>query len=78
MSLGDFLWSLLVFYFIFAYLMILVDPANGYLSDNSRTPTIVGLVFLVAFGIVSVGTWAYFRYRPKGARLDRPGEAPSA
>jgi hypothetical protein len=35
----------------------------------------IGIVFLVTFGIVSIGTWAYFRYRPARAGTDRPGEA---
>jgi hypothetical protein len=52
---------------VMGYLLILVDPANGYLSDDSRTPMLVGLIFLLTFGVVSLGTWAYFRYRP--ARL---------
>lgn len=61
---------------VFGYLLILVDPANGYLSDDSRTPMIVGIIFLVAFGTISVSTWAYFRYRPARKGGDRPGEAP--
>ena len=61
------MWFPLFVLAIFGYLMILVDPANGYLSDNSRTPTLVGIIFLVAFGVVSLGTWAYFRFRrPRG------------
>ena len=63
---------------VMGYLLILVDPANGYLSDDSRTPMLVGVIFLVLFGIVSLGTWAYFRFRPARIGLDRPGEAPSA
>lgn len=67
-------WSVVFALSVFAYLLVLVDPANGYLSESSRTPTLVGLVFLASFGIVSVGTWAYFRYRPGAPALDRPGE----
>jgi len=29
--------------------MILIDPRNGYLSSSSQTPTIIGVVLLVAF-----------------------------
>jgi hypothetical protein len=64
---------------VFAYVMVLVDPANGYFSTGSSTPSIIGITFLVAFGVVSVGTWAYFRYRPQrghdDSEPDRPGEA---
>ena len=59
---------------IFAYLMILVDPANGYLSSTSTAPMIIGIVFLVAFGVVSIGTWLFFRLRPEREGADRPGE----
>ena len=71
-------WFVLFALSVMGYLLILVDPANGYLSDSSRTPTIIGIVFLVTFGIVSIGTWAYFRYRPARAGGDRPGEAAAA
>jgi len=69
------MWFPLFVLAIFGYLLILVDPANGYLSDDSRTPALIGIIFLVGFGIVSVGTWAYFRYRRAKPRGDRPGES---
>ena len=60
-------WFVLFALAVLGYLLILVDPANGYLSDDSRTPVLVGVIFLITFGLVSVGTWAYFRYRPARA-----------
>jgi hypothetical protein len=72
------LWFPLFALAIFGYLLILVDPANGYLSNDSQAPMLVGIVFLVTFGLVSMGTWAYFRYRPARIGGDRPGEAPQA
>jgi len=71
-------WFALFAFSVFGYLLILVDPANGYLSDDSRTPMIVGLIFLITFGIVSIGTWAYFRYRPARPGRDQPGEVAAA
>jgi hypothetical protein len=70
------MWFPLFAISVLGYLLILVDPANGYLSDDSRTPMLVGIIFLVTFGIVSFGTWAYFRFRPARIGGDRPGEAP--
>jgi hypothetical protein len=77
-----FLWRRSAWFAVFAlsvmgYLLILVDPANGYLSDDSRTPMLIGVIFLVIFGIVSLGTWAYFRYRPARQGADPSGEAPA-
>ena len=71
------MWFVLFALSVMGYLLILVDPANGYLSDDSRTPMLIGVIFLVTFGIVSLGTWAYFRYRPANTGGDRPGEAPA-
>jgi hypothetical protein len=69
------MWFPLMVLAIFGYLLILVDPANGYLSDDSRTPAIVGIIFLVTFGAVSLGTWAYFRFRPsRGGASGTPRE----
>jgi hypothetical protein len=62
---------------VMGYLLILVDPANGYLSDDSRTPMLIGMIFLVTFGVVSLGTWAYFRYRPARPSGDASGEVPA-
>jgi hypothetical protein len=70
------MWFVLFALAVMAYLLILVDPANGYLSDDSRTPMLIGVIFLVTFGVVSLGTWAYFRYRPGRPGGDRPGEGP--
>ena len=67
-------WFMLFALAVMAYLLILVDPANGYLSDDSRTPMLIGVIFLVTFGVVSLGTWAYFRYRPKRALTREPAD----
>jgi hypothetical protein len=72
------MWFALFALAIFGYLLILVDPANGYLSSSSQGPMIIGIAFLVGFGIVSIGTWAYFRYRPARSGGDRPGEVATA
>ena len=68
------MWFVLMALAIVGYLLILVDPANGYLSDDSIGPMIIGTVFLIGFGAVSLGTWAYFRFRPGRPDADRTGE----
>jgi hypothetical protein len=58
------LWSGLLLVGAFAFFHILINPASGYLSDTSRTPLSTVLALLLAFTIVSVGFWAWFRFRP--------------
>ncbi len=72
-------WFLLFAASVFAYIVVIVDPRNGALSNDRQTPMVVGVIFLIAFGTVSIGTWAYFRFRPDRGRpetADRPGEEP--
>ena len=60
-------WGALLGIGLFAFFHVLINPASGYLSDTTRTPlfTVIGL--LVGFGLLSVGFWGYFRYRPERA-----------
>lgn len=57
-------WAALLLVGAFCFFHILINPASGYLSSSARTPflTIVGL--FVAFGLLSVAFWAYFRNKP--------------
>jgi hypothetical protein len=68
------MWFPLFAFAIFGYVLILVNPVNGYLSNDSIIPMLIGVAFLVGFGILSFATWAYFRYRPAREGLDRRGE----
>jgi hypothetical protein len=72
------MWLPLFALAVMGYLLILIDPTNGYLSEDSRTPMLVGVIFLLTFGIVSLGTWAYFRFRTPRPGADVPGEAPAS
>ncbi|MDQ2675138.1 MAG: hypothetical protein M3Y40_10835, partial [Chloroflexota bacterium] len=64
------LWAGLLLVGAFAFFHILINPASGYLSDTSRTPLFTVLALLVAFSLVSVAFWAWFRFRP-----DQPSAA---
>lgn len=74
-------WAAIIGVAAFAFFHILLNPAQGYLADSTRSSmtTVIGL--LVAFGAGSVGFWAYFRYihqRSDAARGDPPSpEDPS-
>ena len=58
------LWGVLLGAGAFAFFHILINPASGYLSDTSRTPLFTVLGLLIGFSLVSIGFWAWFRYRP--------------
>jgi hypothetical protein len=57
-------WLVLIAIGWSGFLVVIMNPRNGYLSDTTRTPlvTIVGL--LVFFSPVSVLFWWYFKRHP--------------
>ena len=57
-------WTALFVLSAFGFLHVLVNPQSGYLADTTRTPMLTIVVLFVVFGLVSVGLWAYFRFRP--------------
>ena len=63
-------------------LVVAVMAAVGYIAQRCIFNFTIGPdplpAILVTFGIVSVGTWAYFRFRPARAGGDRPGEVAEA
>jgi hypothetical protein len=66
-------WAILFGIGVFGLLHVLVNPTSGYLADASRTPLLTIVALFVAFGLASVGLWAYFRFRP--ARADAAASA---
>ena len=69
------IWALLLFLGAAGFLHVIVNPSSGYLVDSSRVPLVKALALLVGFGAVSVGLWAWFRYRPMDRWRDALGEA---
>ena len=57
-------WGVLLGIGAFAFFHVLINPTSGYLSDSSRTPLFTILGLFLAFGLVSVVFWGYFRFRP--------------
>lgn len=58
-------WGALLFLGIFAVVHVLLQPTAGYVGHTTGEVTIGVLVIFAIFAAISVGTWAYFRYRPK-------------
>jgi hypothetical protein len=63
-------WGVIFGLGVFAFAHILINPTSGYLADSSRTPFLTILTLLIGFGAVSIGFWAYFRYRPERPAAD--------
>lgn len=57
-------WAALLFVGAFCFFHIVINPASGYLSSSAQTPLLTIVALLVAFGVVSIAFWAYFRNKP--------------
>ena len=58
-------WYVLYGVGLFGFLFILLNPANGYMPAAGGVPFALALGLFIAFGIVSVLFWGFFRFRPK-------------
>jgi len=56
-------WAGLFVLGLFGFFHVLVNPQSGYLADTVRTPLLTVIVLFAGFGAVSVGLWAFFRFR---------------
>jgi hypothetical protein len=56
-------WGLLFGAGLFAFLQLLAHPGRGYGPTDSAVPFVTALALFVGFGAVSVGFWAWFRYK---------------
>ena len=51
---------------VFAHVLLNPSTGTGYLSDTTRTSFFTMVILLLAFGVVSVGFWAWFHFRRHG------------
>lgn len=58
-------WALVFALCAFAFVHILLRPDSGYVAASSSRWTV--FVLFLGFGLLSVGFWAYFRFRPARA-----------
>ena len=63
-------WAALFLIGAFAFAHLLIGPATGYLSDLSWPALIAAVAAFVAFGVLSLGFWGYFRFRPVRVTLE--------
>jgi len=57
-------WFLLMFLGVFATVHVLFAPSSGYIGHTTGEVVIGVILLFLIFGAISVGRWAYFRYRP--------------
>ncbi len=57
-------WAGLFFLGLFATVHILLRPGSGYVGSTTGHVGIGVMSLFAAFGALSVGLWAYFRFRP--------------
>jgi hypothetical protein len=57
-------WAALLFVGAFGLFHILINPASGYLNSSAQTPLFTIVALFVAFALVSISFWAYFRNKP--------------
>jgi hypothetical protein len=67
-------WSLLFGIGAFAVLHFLAHPGQGYGPLESATPFVVAGSLFAGFALVSVGFWAWFRFRRTPGAAMAPGE----
>jgi hypothetical protein len=57
-------WLGLIGFGWIAFLIVILNPQNGYLSDSTRTPLFTIVALLVVFSVGSFLFWNYFRRNP--------------
>jgi hypothetical protein len=57
-------WAALFGIGVFAFVHVLIGPNLGYLSELSVAGLVAAAAAFVAFGIISLAVWGYFRFRP--------------
>jgi hypothetical protein len=69
-------WGLLFAFALFALIEVLFQPGSGYVGHTTRSGKITVGVLYIAFALVSVAFWAYFRFRPARPQegLEEEGE----
>jgi hypothetical protein len=59
-------WAVLFGLSVFAFIHILIGPTSGYVAELSPAAFTAALGVFAVFGLLSIATWLYFRFRPAG------------
>jgi hypothetical protein len=58
------IWAVLFGVSVFAFFQILIGPTSGYLADLSFGAWLAALGVFLAFGVITILFWGWFRFRP--------------
>jgi hypothetical protein len=61
-------WAALYVPGLFAYWLVVLNPANGFLDEGHPAPFLTAVGLFVVFGLASIAFWAWFRFRPAPGR----------
>jgi hypothetical protein len=56
-------WAVLYAIGVFAFISVLINPSGGFLVPSKQSSVVTAVGLFVAFGLVSVLFWAFFRFR---------------
>jgi len=67
-------WAVLYAAGIVAFILVILNPANGFAKAPEQVSFVTAFALFVAFGLFSVAFWAFFKLRRRGA-VDRAADA---
>jgi len=69
-------WALLTALTLYVFVHVLLVPSAGYLGRSTSASTNVTIALFAAFGVLSMGFWAWFRFRPEKTGIPGPSAGP--
>jgi hypothetical protein len=69
-------WALLTAVTLYLFVHVLLVPSGGYLGHSTSASTNVTIALFTAFGVLSMGFWAWFRFRPEKTGIPGPSAGP--
>jgi hypothetical protein len=69
-------WALLTALTLYVFVHVLLVPSAGYLGRSTSASTNVTVALFIAFGVLSMGFWAWFRFRPEKSGIPGPSAGP--
>jgi hypothetical protein len=69
-------WALLTALALYLFVHVLLVPSAGYLGQSTKATTTVTIALFAGFGVLSLGFWAWFRFRPEKTGVPGPSSGP--